>query len=252
MPYLSSEAATRAMHREWPWVSAGGAALAAVAGFVNACVLGAFHVPVSYVTGAVSQLSLDVATANTAGVGTVAALVAGFVLGAAVSGAVVGGTALRPGRRYGAVLVAEGVALALAAVLIGPSTTAGVALAAFACGLQNAMASSYYGLVLRTTHLTGVATDLGVLLGQRLRGRAVPVWKWAILGAVAAGFFAGGLAGVVAAAAVGARALALPAAACLVAGALYAARVDASRVARSSRGRRPPASRPPGPTRRRW
>lgn len=221
MPYPSSEVATRTLRREWPWVSLGGAALASIAGFVNVCVLSAFQVPVSYMTGAVSRLSGDVGTGNTADLWTVVALLAGFVAGATVSGVVVGAQALRPGRRYGVVLVGEGIALALAAWLLGASTTAGVALAAFACGLQNAMASSYYGLILRTTHVTGIVTDLGVLFGHRLRGERVPVWKGAVLGALVAGFFAGGLIGVVALGRFGTAALAAPAAACVIGGALY-------------------------------
>jgi|GEM_PF-5134493 len=38
-----------------------------------------------------------------------------------------------------------------------------------ACGFQNALAT-HYGLVLRTTHVTGLLTDLGTNLGMRLRG----------------------------------------------------------------------------------
>ncbi len=253
MPYPSSEAARRALRREWPWVSLGGAALACIAGFVNACVLSTFHVPVSHMTGAVSRLSGDVGTGNTADLWTVAALLAGFVAGAAVSGAVVGVQALRPGRRYGVVLIAEGIALALAAVLLGSSMTAGVTLAAFACGLQNAMASSYYGLILRTTHLTGIVTDLGVMLGQRLRGQRTPAWKSAVLGALVAGFFAGGLAGAVAIARFGASALAVPALACVAGGALYVASIHhrgSREVVRAggpiSRAQRRTGSRRPG------
>lgn len=256
MPYPSSEAARRALRREWPWVSLGGAALACNAGFVNACVLSTFHVPVSHMTGAVSRLSGDVGTGNAADLWTVVALLAGFVAGAAVSGAVVGAQALRPGRRYGVVLIAEGVALALAAVLLGSSMTAGVTLAAFACGLQNAMASSYYGLILRTTHLTGIVTDLGVLLGQRLRGQRTPAWKSAVLGALVAGFFAGGLAGAVAIGHFGPAALAAPAVACVLSGALYVVYLNhrgPAGLARAdgpiSRAQRRTGSRLPGPSR---
>lgn len=221
MPYPSSRAVLRALRRRRSWVSAGGAALAAIAGFVNACLLSAFQVPVSHMTGAVSRLSRDVAAVNTADVGTVALLLLGFTAGAVVSGVVIGEAALRPGRRYGVVLMTEGAALALAAVLLPRSMPAGVALASFACGLQNAMASSYYGLILRTTHVTGLVTDLGVLLGQRLRGQRVPLWKPGVLGALVGGFFAGGVAGVAAVTRLGPAALALPAAACLLGGTAY-------------------------------
>lgn len=221
MPYASSDVAQRALAREWPWVAAGGAALAAVAGFVNACLLSAFQVPVSHMTGAVSRLGRDVATGDATDLLTVLGIVAGFAVGAVLSGAILGDAMLRPGRRYGVVLLLEGAVLAAAAALLGGHTTAGVALAALACGLQNAMASSYYGLVLRTTHVTGIVTDLGVLLGQRLRGRRVPRWKALLLGALVAGFFAGGVGGVAGVAALGPAALALPAGACLVGGTAY-------------------------------
>lgn len=223
MPYASSDAARRVLAHEWRWVAAGGAALAAVAGFVNASLLSTFQVPVSHMTGAVSRLSRDVATADAADLWTVLGLLAGFAVGAVVSGAVLGDATLRPGRRYGLVLLAEGAVLAVAAALLPTSTGAGVALAALACGLQNAMASSYYGLVLRTTHVTGLITDLGVLLGHRLRGRPVPRWKALLLGALVGGFFTGGVGGAAAVARMGPAALTLPAAACVLGGGAYLA-----------------------------
>lgn len=38
--------------------------------------------------------------------------------------------------------------------------------AAAACGLQNGMCTMHFGVVVRTTHVTGLATDLGVTLGR--------------------------------------------------------------------------------------
>jgi uncharacterized membrane protein YoaK (UPF0700 family) len=40
-------------------------------------------------------------------------------------------------------------------------------------GLQNGMVSTFSGAVLRTTHVTGVFTDLGIFIGHRLRGLQV-------------------------------------------------------------------------------
>jgi len=42
--------------------------------------------------------------------------------------------------------------------------------AAMACGRQSAMATTYSGSIIRTTHLSGSFTDLGIMLGNRLRG----------------------------------------------------------------------------------
>ena len=36
--------------------------------------------------------------------------------------------------------------------------------------MQNALAATYSGAIVRTTHVTGMFTDLGVLIGQLLRG----------------------------------------------------------------------------------
>merc|ERR1711981_773115 len=41
-------------------------------------------------------------------------------------------------------------------------------LAAAACGLQNAMTTHWGGAVTRTTHVTGLFTDVGLLLGRLL------------------------------------------------------------------------------------
>lgn len=46
-----------------------------------------------------------------------------------------------------------------------------LALLCFSCGLQNATVTSAYGAVVRTTHLTGLTTDLGVGLAKILNPR---------------------------------------------------------------------------------
>ena len=76
-----------------------------------------------------------------------------------------------------------------------------------ACGLQNAMATAYSGRlnhfialfyvfllflffiitipymnsVIRTTHVTGTFTDIGIILGRRVKGNSVDLWKLKIL-----------------------------------------------------------------------
>lgn len=206
---------------EKPWILTGGAALAFIAGWVNAVVLGFYHVPVSHMSGAASRIGIDIASGDLSHLRVIAAIVGGFFIGAVVSGAVTGHSSLKPGRRYGVVLLIEGAALAAAAHLLSRGRHLGVPAAAFACGLQNAMATSYYGLVIRTTHVTGIVTDLGIMAGQWLRRHRPDGWRLAILTALLAGFTAGGLAGSYLFIAVGVRALLGAAFACTIGGLGY-------------------------------
>jgi uncharacterized membrane protein YoaK (UPF0700 family) len=79
--------------------------------------------------------------------------------------------------------------------------------AALACGIQNAMASSYCGLVLRTTHVTGIVTDIGILIGHWLRHRREEPWRLLFLSCLLGGFALGGVGGAAAARWLGQHAL---------------------------------------------
>jgi uncharacterized membrane protein YoaK (UPF0700 family) len=87
----------------------------------------------------------------------------------------------------------------------------GALLAAMACGLQNAMATTYSGAVIRTTHLSGMFTDLGIGLGHALRGLPLQRRRLLLCGLIIACFLAGGIAGAVLFSRIGYRALLLPA-----------------------------------------
>src|SRR5690554_1263167 len=184
--------------------------------------LGFFAVPVSHMSGPVSRLSRDVTMIDTQDMIVTAGILAGFLAGAMLSGMLIGAATLRAGRRYGAVLMLQGAILACATWLALADMPLAVPIAAFVCGLQNAMASSYRGLVLRTTHVTGIVTDIGVLIGQRLRQKQVRLWKLMLLLTVLAGFFLGGWLGAVLFHHVGMHALWLAALVCFVSGGLYA------------------------------
>jgi uncharacterized membrane protein YoaK (UPF0700 family) len=221
MPYAQPSFRRPQSPQERPLVFGGATFLAALAGFINVVVLGYFHVPVSHMSGAVSRLSIDVASSDRGDIRVVLSIVGGFLLGAVLSGMIIGGRKFTPGRRYGVTLLCEGGTLAAATVLLRSDHALGVALAAMACGIQNSMASSYYGLVIRTTHVTGIVTDIGVMVGHFLRHRRVRAWKLLLLVGILGGFFLGGIAGAMVSARVGADALWIPSAACVIAGSLY-------------------------------
>ncbi|MFN3713391.1 MAG: YoaK family protein [Alcanivoracaceae bacterium] len=204
------------------WVFVAGGLLAAIAGYVNVVMLGFFAVPVSHMTGAVSRLSMDLAIVDLVDLMLIAGIVAGFLLGALLSGIWIGAATLRAGRRYGAVLMVQGIMLAVATWMALEGIALAVPVAAFVCGLQNAMASSYRGLVLRTTHVTGIVTDIGVLIGQRMRHKQIRIWKLLLLLTLLLSFFSGGLLGAVLYHQLGMLALSFAAVVCFVTGTGYA------------------------------
>jgi hypothetical protein len=59
------------------------------------------------------------------------------------------------------------------------------------------MAGPFSGAVVRTSHMSGIVTDLGTFLGQWLRGAAADFRRVRLHAALFAGFFGGGIAYVV-------------------------------------------------------
>jgi uncharacterized membrane protein YoaK (UPF0700 family)/anti-anti-sigma regulatory factor len=171
--------------------------LAWVAGFTNIVALLTCGHVTSHASGTTSDLGRFVAEGKW---GPASFML--FLLGAFLLGAVVSGVLTDLGRRrawesiYVAPMAVEAVLLAAFAVgvefhetpggganaLLPPGTTyllAGVAAAAM--GVQNATITRISSGVVRTTHVTGVLTDLGLEAGQflfhvrdRLRGSAAP------------------------------------------------------------------------------
>jgi uncharacterized membrane protein YoaK (UPF0700 family) len=144
--------------------------LAWIAGFVNSAgfvLVGSFT---SHVTGNVGRFANDLATRDLAAAGAAFVMIIGFFGGACVASLIV------ESRRFTRTPTAYGVALMCEAVLLalfGLATTTALdasprlrdsqaLLLCLAMGVQNSLVSRLSGAVVRTTHLTGVVTDLGV------------------------------------------------------------------------------------------
>lgn len=183
---------------EFVFVLFGGLGLAGIAGYINTLVIALGAPPVTHLTGTISRLSSDVGIGNLDDALMVSGLVAAFVLGAVCSGVVIGSSTLHIGRRYGIAVLIEAALLAIAALTIDHSLITGAMLTAAAAGLQNAMAASYRSLIIRTTHLTGILTDLGFNLGQLLTGQRALGWHFLLLGSILVAFIIGGVLGVLA------------------------------------------------------
>lgn len=205
------------------WVWLGAASLAMVAGMVNVVgYLGFEHQAITHLTGTSTLLGAAIARADARAELHLLLIILSFVGGAVLSGMIIQDSTLQLGRRYGVALAIESALLLVAVPLFEQQQIAGAAFAAAAMGLQNAMTASYSGALVRTSHVTGMFTDLGVFLGHRLRGlHAEPRRLWLCL-AIIGGFIAGGVVGALLFPHFAYRTLYLPAALTGVSGVAYA------------------------------
>lgn len=178
----------------WVWV--GAVTLACIAGMVNVIgYLGFEHQAVSHLTGTTSLFGAALAEGNGRALRHLGGVVVTYMLGAAISGLIIQDSTLRLGRRYGVVLALESMLLVIAVPLFLRHQHNGAFAVTMACGLQNAMVTTYSGAIVRTTHLTGMFTDLGIGLGHFIRGMKLPVRRLMLSGLIIAGFLGGGVVG---------------------------------------------------------
>lgn len=178
-------------HRQ---VIIGGCLLAFGASFLNAGFLIYTGTSVSHLTGDISRIASGifmVDEASAAALWMVLAATLGFILGATISGYLIHHPTLEIRMPYGRILASLGALLFAAHALFPEHATAAITLGSVVCGAQNALASRYRGVVLRTTHLTGLFTDLGIHLGMKLKGHAIENWKIVIPVCLSVSFFLG-------------------------------------------------------------
>jgi uncharacterized membrane protein YoaK (UPF0700 family) len=152
--------------------------LSLTAGFVNVAGFLGFSVLTTNVTGHVAIFAekLSQGDLHTAWIAGLWMLM--FFLGAFFSSILIGATGRNMRYAYTIPLILEALILiAVAASGGSPDPKAGTAFLAggllFAMGLQNGMVSMISGFVVRTTHLTGMFTDLGIEMGAFFQKRYV-------------------------------------------------------------------------------
>lgn len=154
------------------WVILGACALACIAGMVNVVgYMGYEHQGITHLTGTTTLFGEALSAGQWQASGQLAAMILAFVFGAMISGILIQDVHLRLRRRYGVALALESALLFASAISFKEGSMAGPLLAATACGLQNAIATTYSGALVRTTHLSGLFTDVGIAVGHALRGQ---------------------------------------------------------------------------------
>jgi len=176
------------------WIQLGAFLLALNAGMVN--VLGLFtvlHQSVSHMTGNVSMLAMSLLTWQPEHFIYLSLVVLCFIVGSFYSGFILGNGNVEFGRRYGLPLSLVAIFLFLTWLLLPYFPRYGLLWACVAMGVQNAMVSHYKGAIIRTTHLSGVLTDIGLTLGYRARGIKVQKRRISLHLLILSGFLIGGL-----------------------------------------------------------
>lgn len=151
-----------------------GYALAFVAGAANAGAFLAVGMYTSHMTGIVSSLADHLALGEVALALAAVSAVFMFLLGAMTSAIMINFARRRALRSQFALPLLLEAGLFLLFGLLGSTVArfegffvpAAVMLLCFTMGLQNAVITKISGSVVRTTHLTGIITDLGIELGK--------------------------------------------------------------------------------------
>ena len=199
------------------WIEYGALLLAFVAGSINAIgLIGFEHQSVSHLSGTATLLGTSVLGESVAVSVHLAGVLLSFFLGAAISGFLLHGSSLQLGRHYDTALLVEAILIFAAFYLLSQGSFYGHFAASAACGLQNALATTYSGAIIRTTHLTGIFTDLGIMLGAFFRGEVFDRRKAVLFLLIIAGFILGGTFGGYLFASLGFKSLIVPGFICLV------------------------------------
>lgn len=190
-----------------------GMALTFVAGAINAGGFLAVGQYTSHMSGILSSMADNLALGGISLVLLSLAAFLPFVAGAACSAILINwGRRHHLGSRYALPLMLEAVLLAVFGILgwlahPSPRFVAGtVPLLCFIMGLQNATVTKISGARMRTTHVTGIVTDIGIEFGKLLywnRSRNITqmvtadLEKLKLLALLLTSFFAGGVTGAI-------------------------------------------------------
>lgn len=190
-----------------------GVSLAFIAGATNAGGFLAVNTYTSHMTGVVSSMADDLALGRMSVALVGLASLLSFMVGAATSSILINWARRQGSRQVYALplLVEAGLLLAFGLLgglhqVVGTSIAWTVALLCFVMGLQNAMITKISNSEIRTTHLTGLVTDMGIELGKLLYWNAAsaPVghervqanWdRLRVQASLVAAFFVGGVLG---------------------------------------------------------
>lgn len=165
-------------------------------GYINSiCLMSILKNPVGYVTGNLTLAGQSVENGNLVLFIHFITLVLCFLLGSIISGLVIKGQNFKIDKRYSMSIILQIAFLAIAITLLFNGLHKAAYLLSLVMGMQNAMTTHYGSALIRTTHMTGTTTDLGILIAQWLKGYKIKFWKMKLNASLIIGFSCGAIGG---------------------------------------------------------
>lgn len=165
------------------------------AGFINVISILKTGITISHNTGSSSKLGISIGNLDKNGFYLGAGLILSFLTGGTLIGFFIRKQIFDFNRKYGIFLMLEAAVLFLfKCAFDAKMNQLAVMLGSFACGVQNALLTNLSGAVVRTTHVTGMMTDTGLVLGNwiRLGSEFKEVWRLKVLVPIITSFILGG------------------------------------------------------------
>lgn len=187
--------------KEAYFVFAVGLLLSLNSGYINGLCMsglltegGSYKQGVSAFTGTYTKSGLALANGEVPLFGFEFALILSFIAGAMVTGLM--NPKAVPHKlvpNYGPTFLIGSLCMISASIaaVIHPDGRTLYYFAAAANGIQNGITSTYSANLIRTSHLTGTSTDIGLIMGQMLRGNWKNYWKFKVLVGLASSFWLG-------------------------------------------------------------
>jgi uncharacterized membrane protein YoaK (UPF0700 family) len=169
-------------------------------GFVNSITFESFfHNPVGYVTGNITFAASYLASFKVINFVDVIGAIGAFLIGAILSGLIIPYNNYARDNRYNFAFILEALLIFFGMLGLIYAVPTSKYLLAIALGLQNGCTTHYGKSIIRTTHMTGTTTDLGIMIAHKLIKRYdIPMWRLLIRLFLLLGFFIGSVLGIIA------------------------------------------------------
>lgn len=166
-------------------IVAGAAFLSLNSGFINSICIIAHGQGVTHVTGSLTYFGINLASNNIIMSTNYLCIILCYMFGASITGYfTIDALPYALGMEYGPLFIIGGILLLIACIFeysyddnLSEKSYLYVFFCAMGSGLQNGITTKYSNNILRTTHMTGTATDIGIVIGRIIHAKYDEIWK---------------------------------------------------------------------------